>query len=196
MVADVPVGVLLSGGLDSSLLVALLAEEGQHGLSTFSIGFDGAGGDAGNEFEYSDLIAEAFGTRHQRLHVNTADLAPAIPGAVAAMSEPMASHDVTAFFLLSETVSRHLKVVQCGQGADEVFAGYGYHQPLASVGRPSALEAFTASMWTTAMKSSPRSWSPSGGPEPTPAVPYWPHTCLGPGRTLPWMPCCGSTLTC
>jgi asparagine synthase (glutamine-hydrolysing) len=145
MVADVPVGVLLSGGLDSSLLVALLAEEGQHGLSTFSIGFDGAGGDAGNEFEYSDLIAEAFGTRHQLLHVNTADFAPSIPGAVAAMSEPMASHDVTAFFLLSETVSRHLKVVQRGQGADEVFAGYGYHQPLASVGRPSALEAFTAS---------------------------------------------------
>ncbi|HSU72203.1 MAG TPA: N-acetylglutaminylglutamine amidotransferase [Micrococcaceae bacterium] len=145
MVADVPVGVLLSGGLDSSLLVALLAEEGQQELSTFSIGFDAAGGDSGNEFEYSDLVSRTFGTRHERLHVSTADFAPAIPDAVKAMSEPMASHDVTAFYLLAQSVSQHLKVVQCGQGADEVFAGYGYHQPLASAPRTSALETFTAS---------------------------------------------------
>ncbi|WP_458116005.1 N-acetylglutaminylglutamine amidotransferase [Arthrobacter sp. D2-10] len=145
MVADVPVGVLLSGGLDSSLLVALLAEEGQHGLSTFSIGFDGAGGDEGDEFVYSDRVAETFGTRHERIHLSTADFAPSIPAAVAAMSEPMASHDVTAFHLLSETVSQHVKVVQCGQGADEVFAGYGYHQPLASVPRSEALDIFTGS---------------------------------------------------
>jgi asparagine synthase (glutamine-hydrolysing) len=145
MVADVPVGVLLSGGLDSSLLVALLAEEGQHGLSTFSIGFDGAGGDAGNEFAYSDLVAREFGTRHERLHVSTSEFAPSIDGAVGAMSEPMASHDVTAFHLLCRTVSEHLKVVQCGQGADEVFAGYAYHQPLAAAGRQDALRTFSAS---------------------------------------------------
>ena len=57
MVADVPVGVLLSGGLDSSLIVALLAEEGQRGLATFSIGFPDVGGREGDEFEYSDLVA-------------------------------------------------------------------------------------------------------------------------------------------
>ncbi|CCQ45152.1 asparagine synthase [Pseudarthrobacter siccitolerans] len=144
MVADVPVGVLLSGGLDSSLLVALLAEEGQHGLSTFSIGFDGAGGDSGNEFAYSDLVAREFGTRHEQLHVSTSEFAPSIAGAVGAMSEPMASHDVTAFHLLCRTVTEHVKVVQCGQGADEVFGGYAYHQPLASVGRARALPAFSA----------------------------------------------------
>ena len=145
MVADVPVGVLLSGGLDSSLLVALLAEEGQHGLSTFSIGFDGAGGDSGNEFAYSDLVAREFGTRHEQLHVSTSEFAPSIAGAVGAMSEPMASHDVTAFHLLCRTVTEHVKVVQCGQGADEVFGGYAYHQPLGSVGRAGALPAFSAS---------------------------------------------------
>lgn len=145
MVADVPVGVLLSGGLDSSLLVALLAEEGQHGLSTFSIGFDSAGGDSGNEFAYSDLVAREFGTRHEQLHVSTSEFAPSIAGAVGAMSEPMASHDVTAFHLLCRTVTEHVKVVQCGQGADEVFGGYAYHQPLGSVGRAGALPAFSAS---------------------------------------------------
>lgn len=144
MVADVPVGVLLSGGLDSSLLVALLAEEGQHGLATFSIGFDDAGGRTGNEFQYSDRIADAFGTDHQRLHISTSEFAPSISRALAAMSEPMASHDVTAFYLLADTVSRHLKVVQCGQGADEVFAGYEYHRPLAAVRRDQALKAFAS----------------------------------------------------
>jgi asparagine synthase (glutamine-hydrolysing) len=144
MVADVPVGVLLSGGLDSSLLVAMLAEEGQHGLSTFSIGFEGAGGDSGNEFAYSDLVAREFGTRHEQLHISTSEFAPSIADAVGSMSEPMSSHDVTAFHLLSRTVAEHLKVVQCGQGADEVFAGYAYHQPLASVGRQDALAAFSS----------------------------------------------------
>src|ERR1019366_3922679 len=66
-VADVPVGVLLSGGIDSSLVVALLAEAGQHDLQTFSVGFDDAGGESGNEFEYSDLVAAHFGTDHHRI---------------------------------------------------------------------------------------------------------------------------------
>jgi asparagine synthase (glutamine-hydrolysing) len=57
MVADVPVGVLLSGGIDSSVVVALLAEQGQHGLATFSIGFDAAEGESGDEYFYSDLVA-------------------------------------------------------------------------------------------------------------------------------------------
>ncbi len=69
MVADVPVGVLLSGGLDSSLIVALLADAGQHGLATFSIGFDDAAGQEGHEFEYSDMIAREFGTEHLRWRV-------------------------------------------------------------------------------------------------------------------------------
>ena len=71
MVADVPVGVLLSGGLDSSLIVALLAEAGQHGLETFSIGFESGGGREGDEFRYSDLIVREFGTDHHKLPIET-----------------------------------------------------------------------------------------------------------------------------
>ncbi|MGW0594708.1 N-acetylglutaminylglutamine amidotransferase [Streptosporangium sp. NPDC002607] len=138
MVADVPVGVLLSGGLDSSLIVALLAGEGQTGLSTFSIGFSAAGGERGDEFAYSDLVAGEFGTDHHRIPIDDTRLLPALEHAVRAMSEPMVSHDCVAFHLLSQEVSRHVKVVQSGQGADEVFAGYSWYPPLAGVSREDA----------------------------------------------------------
>jgi asparagine synthase (glutamine-hydrolysing) len=130
MVADVPVGVLLSGGLDSSLIVALLAEAGQHGISTFSVGFDSVGDRAGDEFEYSDRIAGEFVTEHRRWTIPAERIVTALEGAVGAMSEPMVSHDAVAFYLLSEEVSRSVKVVQSGQGADEVFAGYSWYPPM------------------------------------------------------------------
>jgi asparagine synthase (glutamine-hydrolysing) len=138
LVADVPVGVLLSGGLDSSLIVALLAETGGPPVRTFSIGFDDAGGERGDEFRYSDLVAETFGTEHRRIRVPTPDLVPAVENTIAAMAEPMVTHDVTAFYLLCEQVSQHVKVAQSGQGADEVFAGYHYHQPFAGAPRNAA----------------------------------------------------------
>lgn len=130
MVADVPVGVLLSGGLDSSLIVGLLAEKGQTGLSTFSVGFEAAGGELGDEFQYSDIIADHFGTDHHKIEVPSARLLQNLPDTIAAMSEPMVSHDSIGFYLLSQEVSKHLKVVQSGQGADEIFAGYHWYPPL------------------------------------------------------------------
>jgi len=126
-IADVPLGVLLSGGLDSSLLVALLAEQGQQGLQTFSVGFESVNGLEGDEFAYSDIVARKFGTHHHRIPIATSRAIPAMAGAVAQMSEPQVSHDAIGFYLLSEEVSRHVKVVQCGQGADEVFGGYHWY---------------------------------------------------------------------
>jgi len=146
LVADVPVGVLLSGGLDSSLIVGLLAEAGQTGLTTFSIGFESVGGREGDEFRYSDIVAERFATDHHQIRVSTERMLPALDGAIAAMSEPMVSHDAVAFFLLSQEVSRHVKVVQSGQGADEVFAGYHWYPPLESVSErvESAVDAYAS----------------------------------------------------
>ena len=141
MVADVPVGVLLSGGVDSSLIVGLLAEMGQHGLSTFSIGFEEAHGEKGDEFHYSDLIAEHYATKHHKLFVPSEDLLKELPGAIEAMSEPMVSYDNIGFYLLSREVAKHMKVVQSGQGADEIFGGYHWYPPMAGANDPVATYA-------------------------------------------------------
>ncbi|MFW6033151.1 MAG: N-acetylglutaminylglutamine amidotransferase [Phycisphaeraceae bacterium] len=130
MLADVPVGVLLSGGLDSSLVVGLLAEAGQQDLETFSVGFGSVGGEEGDEFRYSDVIADRFATRHHKIRVDAKRTLDNLEDAIRAMSEPMVSHDCIGFYLLSEQVSRRVKVVQSGQGADEVFGGYHWYPPL------------------------------------------------------------------
>jgi len=136
MVADVPVGVLLSGGVDSSVIVGLLAEEGQKDLATFSIGFEEAFGEKGDEFTYSDLIAERFATNHHKIFIPSSEMLENLPAAIRAMSEPMVSYDNIGFFLLSREVSKHIKVVQSGQGADEVFGGYHWYPPLQSSNAP------------------------------------------------------------
>ncbi|HEY6881645.1 MAG TPA: N-acetylglutaminylglutamine amidotransferase [Polyangiales bacterium] len=130
MIADVPVGVLLSGGFDSSLVVALLAEHGQQHIETFSIGFEAVDDREGDEFRYSDRVAQHYGTKHHKIFIDESRALPALPGCIAAMSEPMVSHDVLGFYLLSEEVHKHVKVVQSGQGADEIFAGYRWYPPL------------------------------------------------------------------
>lgn len=147
LVADVPVGVLLSGGLDSSLVVGLLAEAGQADIATFSIGFEAAGGRQGDEFRYSDVIARHFGTQHHQLRIATGRMLPALGRAVHAMSEPMVSHDAVAFFLLSEEVAKHVKVVQSGQGADEVFAGYHWYPPMVGASREQAVDRYAAAFF-------------------------------------------------
>ncbi|MEQ9329921.1 N-acetylglutaminylglutamine amidotransferase [Thalassobaculum sp.] len=131
LVADVPVGVLLSGGVDSSIITGLIAEHSDVPLETFSVGFESVGDEVGDEFKYSDIIAEHFGTVHHQIRVDSRErLLPSLPSCIAAMSEPMVSHDCIGFYLLSEEVSKRVKVVQSGQGADEVFGGYHWYPPL------------------------------------------------------------------
>jgi asparagine synthase (glutamine-hydrolysing) len=129
-IADVPVGVLLSGGVDSSLIVGLLAQHGQSSLNTFSIGFDSVNGEQGDEFKYSDIIAQHFHTEHHKIHVDPDTTLNELPNCIASMAEPMVSHDNIGFYLLARQVSQHVKVVQSGQGADEVFGGYYWYPPL------------------------------------------------------------------
>ena len=141
-IADVKVGVLLSGGLDSSLLVALLAEQGVPDLMTFSVGFEDQPEERGSEFEYSDPVAAMYGTRHHKYLIPNAEVLKRLPEAVAQMSEPMFAQDAVAFYLLAEQVSRTVKVVQSGQGADEVFGGYFWYPRMAAETQGTPLDRF------------------------------------------------------
>lgn len=140
-ISDIPVGVLLSGGLDSSLLVALLAEHGPSRIRTYSIGFEDAGGEAGHEFEYSDAVAQHYGTEHHRYFIHNDQLLSRLDEAIGCMSEPMVAQDAAAFYLLGEQVKQDVSVVQSGQGADEVFAGYSWY-PKMHEEQADGLEAF------------------------------------------------------
>ena len=141
-IADVPVGVLLSGGLDSSLLVGLLAEIGISDIRTFSIGFEDQPEEKGSEFEYSDLVVERYATNHRKIRIPNEEVLKRLPEAVDAMAEPMFGQDAVAFYLLSEQVSKEIKVVQSGQGADEVFGGYFWYPRMMAETSGSPVERF------------------------------------------------------
>jgi len=144
LASDVPVGVLLSGGLDSSLLVGLLADHVEN-LLTFSVGFEDMGDveEKADEFEYSDQVAEHFKTRHHKFLIPNSEVLKRLPDAVANMAEPMVSQDAIAFYLLGERVSEEVKVVLSGQGADEVFGGYFWY-PVMNQTIGSDLERFSS----------------------------------------------------
>jgi asparagine synthase (glutamine-hydrolysing) len=148
------------------LIVGLLAEAGQHGLMTFSIGFEEAHGEKGDEFVYSDLIAERFETDHHKIFMPSARLMEALPDTIAAMSEPMVSYDNVGFYLLSQEVAKHIKVVQSGQGADEVFGGYHWYPPLAASNDP-VTDYAACSSTASRDRRSAGSCRPNGSPRPT-----------------------------
>src|SRR3546814_2889706 len=88
------------------------------------------GGVEGHECRYCDIVPVRFATEHTKIEIPGDLIAPALDAAIAAMAEPMVSHDAVAFYLLSQAVAQHVKVVQSGQGADEVFAGYHWYPPM------------------------------------------------------------------
>ena len=139
MVADVPVGALLSGGVDSSLVVAHMVRAASTAVHTFSVGFDDARLD---ERSAARQVAEHLGTVHHEQLVTDADAAEALPRIVAAMDEPLADYAALPTYLIARFAARHVKVVLTGEGADELFAGYRRYRrerllgPLASLGPP------------------------------------------------------------
>ena len=140
-IADVPVGVLLSGGLDSSLLVGLLANTGVQNIQTYSVGFEDQPEERGNEFEYSDSVVDKFSTQHNKFYIQNDEVLQRLPEAIEQMAEPMVGQDAVAFYLLAEQVSQHISVVQSGQGADEVFGGYFWY-PMMQAENNYSVESF------------------------------------------------------
>jgi asparagine synthase (glutamine-hydrolysing) len=120
LVADVPVGVLLSGGVDSSLLTALAAQESGYRVSTFSIGFKERSFD---ELELARQVARRYDTDHHELVVEP-DAATLLPILAGAFDEPFADSSAVPTYLVSQLAAQHVKVVLSGEGGDELFGGY------------------------------------------------------------------------
>jgi asparagine synthase (glutamine-hydrolysing) len=122
MIADVPVGVLLSGGIDSCTLAALASESGGS-INTFTIGFDEREFD---ERSLARLVAERYGTNHHELVVRP-DIVELLPALVDAFDEPFADSSAVPTYLVSRLARQHVKVALSGEGGDELFGGYNYY---------------------------------------------------------------------
>ena len=121
MIADVPVGVFLSGGIDSSLLTALMAEHTSR-PQTFTVGFPGR--ETYDETKHARSVARRFGTKHHEVSVRTDDLIAAIDSLVYHYDEPFADAAALPVYLISKLARAHVKVALSGEGGDEMFGGY------------------------------------------------------------------------
>ena len=119
LVADVPVGVFLSGGIDSGALVSCATSVGAANLQTFTVGFD----DESSELERARSVAERFGTTHHELHVDPADVARDLPAVLARLDQPTVDA-VNSYYVSRAVAAAGIKAVLSGTGGDELFAGY------------------------------------------------------------------------
>jgi asparagine synthase (glutamine-hydrolysing) len=124
MVSDVPIGAFLSGGVDSSAVVALMAEQSSRPVKTYSIGYAGGGAAAHyNELSYASAVAKRFGTEHHEIPVQP-DVAALLPKLLWHLEEPISDSAVVTTWLVSELAAKSVKVILSGVGGDELFAGY------------------------------------------------------------------------
>jgi asparagine synthase (glutamine-hydrolysing) len=129
LMSDVPLGAMLSGGLDSSLIVALMARHASGPVRTFSVAFAEAGAD--NELEDARLVARRWGTEHHEITLSVAEAAVDVETLAWHLDEPNANMSGAGFFRLSELAAGRVRVALCGQGADELLAGYRTHRAAA-----------------------------------------------------------------
>ncbi|MGI9098440.1 MAG: asparagine synthase (glutamine-hydrolyzing) [Solirubrobacteraceae bacterium] len=125
MISEVPLGVMLSGGLDSSLITALMAEHSTRPVQTFSIGF---AEDPDDELDDAAEVARRFGTEHHALRTSAAEHAGLLDEAIWHLEEPIADVSCLGFILLSRLARENVTVALSGQGADELLGGYRKHE--------------------------------------------------------------------
>ena len=122
MIADVPLGAFLSGGIDSSIIVALMARHAAKPVKTFSIGFEDA--DLYDETSYAREVAELNRTDHHEIILSYKDMLAALPNIISSFDEPFADSSAIPTYIVSQETRKHVTVALSGDGGDELFAGY------------------------------------------------------------------------
>ncbi len=128
MIADVPVGVLLSGGVDSTAVLSLAVNGTDKNISSFTVGF--SGGEVADERPYARLAAETYGTQHHDMTITARDFAAFMPQFVWHMEEPVCEPPAIAMYYVSKLARNYVKVLLSGEGGDEAFAGYSIYRNL------------------------------------------------------------------
>ena len=128
MIADVPVGVLLSGGVDSTGILSLAIDQTDKKISTFTVGFSGE--NFADERPYARIAAEKYGTQHYEMTITAGDFASFLPGYVWHMEEPVCEPPAIALYYVSKLARKHVTVLLSGEGGDEAFAGYSNYRNL------------------------------------------------------------------
>ena len=126
MIADVPVGVLLSGGVDSTAVLSFAKERTDKEISSYTVGFSDSG--VADERPYAKLAAETFGTQHHDMTITAADFAEFLPQYVWHMEEPVCEPPAVAMYYVSKLARNYVKVLLSGEGGDEAFAGYSNYR--------------------------------------------------------------------
>ena len=124
--SDVPYSMLLSDGVDSSALLALMARLNSQPVLAYTAGFDTPG--AADEREHAAAVAKALGARHQTIEVNEQEVWRHLPEIVACMDDPVADHAIIPTWFLARRAQQDVKVVLCGEGGDEIFAGHSRYR--------------------------------------------------------------------
>ena len=138
LLAEVPLGVFLSGGLDSSAILATMSGvAGGERVKTFSVGYQASGAEeeSANEFEYARLAAGAFASDHHEYRLNATDFAEFVPDLVRYLDEPLADPSCIPLYFISKLARQHITVVLSGEGADEILAGYGIYGRMLALDR-------------------------------------------------------------
>jgi asparagine synthase (glutamine-hydrolysing) len=135
LIAEVPLGVFLSGGLDSSAILGVMSRLRQgEPIKTFSVGYQArnAQEEESNEFSYARIAADHFGAEHHEFRIDAGDFRDFLPHLVWSLDEPLADPTCIPLYFISRLARRHITVVLSGEGADEILGGYGiYHKMLA-----------------------------------------------------------------
>ncbi len=149
MIADVPVGVLLSGGVDSTAVLSFAAENTDQPINTFTVGFEG--GEVPDERGYAKLAAGTFGSRHYDMTISARGFAEFLPKYVWHMEEPVCEPPAVALYYVSKMARSHVKVLLSGEGGDEAFAGYSNYRNLLWLERAKRAPLRGAAAWGLAL---------------------------------------------
>ncbi|HVN94219.1 MAG TPA: asparagine synthase (glutamine-hydrolyzing) [Terracidiphilus sp.] len=156
MIADVPVGFLLSGGVDSTAMLGMAVGKTDHSLSSFTLGFTAPG--LADERPYARLAAERFGSQHHEMSISAQEFADFLPHFAWYMEEPVCEPQAVALYYVTKLAAQHVKVLISGEGGDEAFAGYPIYRNLLWLERAKKVIHPVAAMLSSAIARVNESW--------------------------------------